>query len=104
MRGPSPQYQPQFSESERRQAGEVARKEHGSHAQVRRALLALELAREPGGSSREIGRKLGLHEGTVRKWRKRWTREGFSLEDKPRSGRPKSFSPSSDRAGQGHRL
>ena len=104
MRGPPPQYQPHFSESELRQAGKIARKEHGSHAQARRALLAQELARDPGGSSREIGRRLGLHEQTVRKWRKRWAQEGFSLEDKPRPGRPKSFSPAGRRAGEGHRL
>jgi predicted ArsR family transcriptional regulator len=104
MSGPLPQYRPKFGESELRQAREMARKEHGSHAQVRRARLALELARDPAGSSSEIGRRVGMHAETVRRWRKRWTREGFSLEDKPRPGRPKSFSPAAGRADEGHRV
>jgi len=104
MRGPSPQFQPKFSESEIERAREVARKQHAPHAQVRRARLALELARDPGGASAEIGRRVGMHAETVRKWRKRWTREGLSLEDKPRPGRPRSFSPSRGRAGEGDRV
>jgi len=104
MSGPLPQYRPKFGESELRQAGEMARKKHGSYAEVRRARLALELARDPAGSSSEIGRRVGMHPETVRKWRKRWTRERFSLEDKPRPGRPKSFSPADCRAGEGHRV
>jgi hypothetical protein len=99
-----PQYRPKFGKSELRQAGEMSRKGHGSYAQVRRARLALELSRDPCGSSSEIGRRVGMHAETVRKWRKRWAREGFSLEDKPRPGRPKSFSPADRRAGQGHRV
>jgi predicted ArsR family transcriptional regulator len=101
MRGPLPFFQPRFSEAELRKAQKVARRGQAPHAQVRRARLALELARHPVGSSREIGQRLGLHAQTVRKWRKRWALEGFSLEDKPRSGRPKSFSPSRRRAGEG---
>jgi transposase len=98
MRGPLPSYQPKFSKEELRQAESVVRRRHAPYAQVRRARLVLELARTPAGSSREIGERLGLHAETVRKWRKRWAREGFSLEDKPRSGRPKIFSPGRRRA------
>jgi len=101
MRGPLPWYQPKFSTSEIRQAEAIVRRRHAPYAQVRRARLALELARNPAGSSRQIGLRLSLHAETVRKWRKRWATEGFSLEDKPRSGRPKSFSPSRRRAGEG---
>jgi hypothetical protein len=101
MRGPLPSYQPKFSKSEIQQADRVARGRHAPYAQVRRARLALELARDPAGSSREIGQRLGLHAETVRKWRKRWALEGFSLEDKPRSGRPRTFSPSRRGAGEG---
>ena len=104
MRGPLPWYQPKFSKSEIGQAEEIVRRRHAPYAQVRRARLALELARHPSGSSRQIGEVLGLHAETVRKWRKRWATEGFSLGDKPRSGRPRSFSPSDRRAGEGHRV
>jgi transposase len=44
-------------------------------------------------SSPEAGRRLGLHEQSVRHWRKRWCGEGLVLEDRPRSGRPPKFSP-----------
>jgi transposase len=101
MRGPLPSYQPKFSPAELRKAEEVSRRLQAAHGQVRRAGLVLELARSPAGSSREIGQRLGLHAETVRKWRKRWATEGFSLADKPRSGRPKSFSPSGHRASEG---
>jgi transposase len=98
MRGPLPSYQPKFSKAELRKAQEVSRRQQAPHAQVRRARLVLELARTPAGTCREIGERLGLHAETVRKWRKRWATEGFSLEDKPRPGRPKSFSPGRRRA------
>ena len=99
MPGPLPQYRPRFSRQERRQAREVVRKRKVSHGCARRARLALLLAQEPAISNPEAGRRLGVHENTIRYWRKRWTSEGFSLEDRPRSGRPPSFSP---RAGRGH--
>ena len=93
MPGQLPEYQPKFSQEDLRRAADVVRRRNAPHAQVRRARLALVLAKDPKGSSPELGQSVGLHAETVRKWRKRWATEGFSLEDKPRSGRPKTFSP-----------
>jgi len=104
MRGRKPEYLPKFSAQEVRQAAGVVRKHGAPHGQVQRARLALELAKNPQEICPQLGRRLGLHPQTVRKWRKRWATEGFSLEDKPRSGRPKSFSPSADRSGQSDRV
>jgi len=104
MRGRMPEYQPKFSAEQVQEAAAVARKHGSPQSRVRRARLVLELAKTPKETCPELGLRLGLHPQTVRKWRKRWATEGFSLEDKPRSGRPRSFSPSAGGAGQSDRL
>jgi transposase len=76
------------------QARQVARQTHAPAVQVQRAKLAVLLAEHPTISSIGAARHLHLHVQTVYKWRKRWAQEGFSLEDRPRSGRPRRFSPS----------
>jgi len=104
MPGPQPFYQPTFSVAELRQAAAMVLRRQAPHTHVQRARLALVLAVEPALSSPEAGRRLGVHENTVRLWRKRWAMEGFSMADRPRPGRPRTFSPSADRGYQGHRL
>lgn len=58
----------------------------------------------------ETQRRLQCAEQTVLNWRaaflERRDKEGpvDALRDRPRSGRPPTFSPSASRAGQGHRL
>ena len=94
MPGPKPESQPRFSREERRRAEKIARTRSAPHQHVWRALLALELSKNPGLSSPEAARRVGVHEQTVRRWRQRWVAEGFSVEDKPHPGRPPSFSPS----------
>jgi predicted ArsR family transcriptional regulator len=101
MSGPPPFYQPTFSVAELRQAEAIVRRRQAPHAHVRRARLALVLAAEPTLSNPEAGRRLGVHENTVRLWRKRWAVEGFCVVDRPRPGRPRTFSPSADRGHQG---
>ncbi len=60
--------------------------------EVVRARIVL-LAAE-GTSNKEIARRLDTSPQTVCKWRKRFYEEGLSgLEDRPRSGRPPTFSP-----------
>jgi transposase len=44
-------------------------------------------------TSPEAARRLGQSTSWVYKWRRRWVLEGFSLEDHPRPGRPRRFSP-----------
>jgi DNA-directed RNA polymerase specialized sigma24 family protein len=53
----------------------------------------------------EIADLLDVDADTVSKWRKRFFEEGTDgLSDRPRSGRPKVFSPLGPRHRQGHRL
>ena len=95
-------YHPSFTLEEVEQARRVARQTHAAAVQVQRARLAVLLAEHPTISSIGAAQRLHLHVQTVYKWRKRWAQEGFSLEDRPRSGRPQRFSPSG--AGQYGRL
>ena len=104
MPGPSPLYRPKFSRLQLAEARELVRQRCVPHALVQRAQLVLLLAAEPTISNPEAGRRLGIHENTVRYWRYRWATEGFVLEDRPRPGRPPKFSPSGDCRHQGDRL
>jgi transposase len=91
MCGPLPHYQPQFTAHEIAQAREVVRQYHGSHAKVQRAKMVLVLAEDPSIGTPKLARLAGVHPNTAFKWRKRWTQEGFTLEDHPRRGRPLTF-------------
>jgi hypothetical protein len=51
------------------------------------------LDKNPQRNHADIGREVGLSDQAVRKWRTRWCEDDFSLQGKPRSGRPAVFSP-----------
>ena len=101
---PVPKYQPTFSSEELDRVRNVVRRRNAPHSMVQRAKLALLLADDPAMTCAEAGRRLDLHPNTPRTWRRRWANEGFSLEDRPRSGRPRTSSPRRDRPDQGRRL
>jgi len=82
-----PQLVPEFTAEQLAQAQTVAAQTSAPHRCVLRARLTLALATDPLLSHEEIASKVGLAYATVRKWRGRWAREGWSLEDAPRSGR-----------------
>jgi transposase-like protein len=80
----------------RRRAGQYTR----SHREVVRAKIVLLAA--DGHSNAEIARRLDCTEKSVGKWRRRFFEEGVAgLDERPRPGRPRSFSPRRDRRGQG---
>ena len=69
-----------------------ARSSTSAHRDVIRARIVLAAARGVPNSS--IAAELGLHVDTVRKWRRRFATEGLpGLDDLPRSGRPRVFTP-----------
>ena len=83
----------------RRRAGQYTR----SHREVVRAKIVL-LAAE-GQTNVEIARRLDCTERSVGKWRRRFCEEGLAgLDEKPRPGRPRSFSPLPSRRDQGARV
>lgn len=102
--GGPPEYQPKFNEEDVREARRVVAQPSAGYARVQRAKLALLLHEQPGIRSPVAARQLGYGTRWVRKWRKRWATEGFSLDDAPRSGRPRRFSPGGTSQGGGHRL
>jgi hypothetical protein len=80
----------------RLRAGQYTR----SYREVVRAKLVL-LAAE-GLSDVEIAARLDVTDRMVAKWRCRFRCEGLAgLDERPRPGRPRSFSPHSDRRGEG---
>src|SRR5262245_61404475 len=80
----------------RRRAGQYTR----PYREVIRAKIIL-LAGE-GLSDVEIAARLDCTDRMVAKWRRRFIDEGIAgLDERPRSGRPRSFSPRRDRGGQG---
>jgi len=99
-----PHYQPYFSSKEIEQAQRIVRKHTAGQTLVLRARLVLLLADNPALSSPECAKQLAVHQQTVRKWRKRWATEEFTLSDKPRSGRRWDFSPSTQGSSQSNCL
>jgi hypothetical protein len=82
-----------------RRASQYAR----PYREVIRAKLVL-LAAE-GLSDVEIAARLDVTDRMVAKWRCRFRSEGLAgLDERPRPGRPRSFSPHPDRRGQGARV
>ncbi len=79
-----------------RRAGQYTR----SYREVIRAKIVL-LAAE-GLGDQEIAERLDCTDRTAAKWRRRFLAEGIAgLDERPRPGRPRSFSPRRDRRGQG---
>jgi transposase len=59
-----------------------------------RARIVLRAAEPDHPYNRDIAREFGCSSNTVSLWRKRFLQQGlFGLQDAPRSGRPRSFSP-----------
>jgi hypothetical protein len=91
------------SEEERAVLHKRARSHTGRYWEVVRARIVLLASEE--FSNKEIASRLDTSPQVVWKWRKRFYEEGLEgLEDRPRSGRPPSFSPRSEDGGEGHRL
>jgi hypothetical protein len=80
----------------RRRAGQYTR----PYREVIRAKIVLLAA--VGLGDQEIAERLDCTDRTAAKWRRRFAAEGIAgLEERPRPGRPRSFSPRRDRRGQG---
>jgi transposase len=59
-----------------------------------RCRIVLLAARDDRSSNQEIAAQLGCDRHTVGQWRERFAEHGLEgLQDAPRSGRPRSFSP-----------
>lgn len=91
MAGRSP-YVIQLSTSERATLVAKAGHRKSQHREVTRSSIVL-LAAE-GMDNTAIGKRLGLDRQVVSRWRKRFFEGRFDgLQERPRSGRPRRFSP-----------
>lgn len=89
-----------LSDEQRRELERRAAAYSGSYRDVVRAKAIL-LAAE-GLSNTEIAERLGQSRQAVSTWRKRFCEEGVQgLEERPRPGRPRRFSPGAGGRGQG---
>ena len=86
-RGPAGQ-RINLTRSERKKLRKVIRKQTAPHRDVLRAKLLLQLDNDPCVA--EAARLTGANESTVRRWRKRFLKDGrlSGMSDQSRSGRP----------------
>jgi len=89
-----------LDDAQRRELERRAAAYSGPYRDVVRAKAML-LAAE-GLSNTEIARRLDQSRQAVSQWRKRFCQEGLQgLEERPRPGRPRRFSPGAGGRGQG---
>jgi hypothetical protein len=89
-----------ITEAERRELVRRAGQYTRPYREVIRAKIVLLAA--DGMGDQEIAERLDCTDRTASKWRRRFVAEGLAgLDERPRPGRPRSFSPRRDRRGQG---
>src|SRR3954451_12836568 len=92
-----------LSEGEERELVRRARQQTRAYREVTRAKIVLLAA--DGLDNAEIARRLDTTREAVSRWRKRFHEERLQgLEDRPRSGRPRRFSPRGRRRGESDRV
>jgi transposase len=92
MRGPKPKYAIELTTEEERELRKLANSRKSPHGKVVRARILLAAYDHPKWSNQQIAQEVGCTDRTVRKWRRRWA-EKRSIEDLPRPGAPRRFSP-----------
>lgn len=92
MRGPKPQYPIQLVDNEIAELRQLINSRNGPQGKVKRAKIILYAHEHREWSNQEIARAVGCTDRMVRKWRRRWD-ETRNLDDLPRPGAPRRFSP-----------
>ena len=92
MRGPKPKYPIELTTEEEQELRKLANSRKASHGMVIRAQILLAAYDHPEWSNQQIAREARCTDRTVRKWRRRWAKKR-SIEDLPRPGAPRRFSP-----------
>jgi Helix-turn-helix domain len=99
MRGPLPSYRPAFPTTFLEQAEQIVHQRTVQYQLRQRATLVLLLHQQPLVSNIEAAERVQLHLRSVQRWRRRWAKGDFSLEDEPGRGRKADFPPLGPRAG-----
>lgn len=89
---PKPKYPIELTAEEEQELRKLANSRNAPHVKVVRARILLAAHDHPEWSNQQISQEAGCTCRIVRKWRRRWT-EKRSIEDLPRPGAPRRFSP-----------
>ncbi len=92
MRGPKPNNPIYLVENEIRELRQLVKGRNSPQVKVMRARIVLDAHEHSEWSNQQIAADVGCTDRAVRKWRRRWN-ESKSLDDLPRPGAPKRFSP-----------
>lgn len=92
MRGPKPTHPIQLTAAAAEQLRRLIRAHPTAQVLVVRAQIVLTAHDQPAWSNQQMAQQLGTRERMVRNWRRRWV-DPHSLQDAPRSGAPRRFSP-----------
>lgn len=91
-RGPKPKYMIELSDDEASRLRKFVAARNSPQTQALRARIVLAAFGQPAWSNQQIAQVVGCTDRNVRKWRRRW-KETRKLEDLPRPGGPRRFSP-----------
>jgi hypothetical protein len=92
MRGLKPKYPIELTTEQEQELRKLANSRTAPYVKVIRARLLLAAHDHPEWSNLQIAEEAGCTRRTVRKWRRRWA-ETRSIDDLPRPGAPRRFSP-----------
>lgn len=92
MRGPKPKYIIQLINNEINELRQLVNSRKASQGKAMRARIILAAYEHPEWSNQQIAQEVGTSDRVVRTWRRRWV-ESRDLDDLPRPGAPKRFSP-----------
>ena len=92
MRGPKPSYRIELSPEQAQLLRQLVRAHTTPQTTSFRARIVLAAHDHPDWSNQQLAHHVGTADRIVRKWRRRWT-ETQSLDDAPRPGAPRRFSP-----------
>ena len=92
MRGPKPKYPISLTTEEEQTLQRLVRARTTSQGKAQRARIILLANAHPEWSNQRIAQAVGCSDKTVRLWRRRWV-ESKNLDDLPRPGAPRRFSP-----------
>ncbi|NJP05966.1 MAG: helix-turn-helix domain-containing protein [Chloroflexaceae bacterium] len=91
MRGRKKTYTVTFSDTEDQTIRATAASLSQPYRDVQRARALVMCADHPDWSDAQVAAQIGVSDRMVRAWRKRWC-ETRSIQEAPRSGRPRVFS------------
>ena len=92
MPGPQPKHPIELNEEQVEKLTHLILSYTQPFCQVQRAKILLLAQDHPQWNNQQIGQAVGCDRQTVRGWRRQWCQEG-NLEDSPRPGTPRHFSP-----------